>query len=88
MTVMRLLVATVLLAAVAAMGASGAPSGESQLAVREFRVPAGTHPHDVAPARDGGVWYTAQHTGELGWLNPRTGRSRLLHSGRAPLLTA
>ena len=43
-----------------------------QLRVRStaFR---GTHPHDVAPARDGGVWYTAQHTGQLGWLDPKTG---------------
>ena len=54
--------------------------------MREFSVPAGTHPHDVAPARDGGIWYTAQHTGQLGWLNPRTGKSRLtrLGTGSAP----
>ena len=51
--------------------------GETQLRVREYAVPSGTHPHDVAPARDGGVWYTAQHTGQLGWLNPKTGKSRL-----------
>jgi virginiamycin B lyase len=49
-------------------------------------VPSGTRPHDVAPARDGGVWYTAQGSGELGWLDPKTGRSRLtsLGSGSAP----
>jgi virginiamycin B lyase len=83
---MRLLVAAVVVAAVEAASASGASSGESQLRVREFRVPGGTHPHDVAPARDGGVWYTAQHTGELGWLNPGNGRSRLtrLGAGSAP----
>jgi virginiamycin B lyase len=54
--------------------------------VREYRVPAGSHPHDVAPARDGGVWYTAQHAGALGWLNPRTGATRHipLGSGSAP----
>jgi virginiamycin B lyase len=63
-------------------GSAGAASGhESQLSVREFRVPSGTHPHDVAPARDGGVWYTAQHTGQLGWLDPKTGRSRLTALG-------
>lgn len=39
----------------------------------EFRVGAGQGPHDVAPAADGGVWYTAQRTGELGWLDPRSG---------------
>jgi virginiamycin B lyase len=82
---MRLLLAVVLVAATAT-SASAAPSEEAQLRVREFRVPSGTHPHDVAPARDGGVWYTAQHTGELGWLNPKTGRSRLtrLGAGSAP----
>jgi virginiamycin B lyase len=37
-------------------------------------VPAGSHPHDVAPAADGGVWYTAQATGKLGWLDPGSGR--------------
>ena len=40
-------------------------------------MPAGTHPHDVAPAGDGGVWYTAQDSGQLGWLNPKNGQSRL-----------
>jgi virginiamycin B lyase len=40
----------------------------------------------VAPARDGGVWYTAQGSGQLGWLNPKNGRSQLiaLGSGSAP----
>jgi virginiamycin B lyase len=57
-----------------------------RLTVREFRVPSGSHPHDVAPARDGTVWYTGQHTGELGRLDPRTGRIRRvrLGSGSAP----
>jgi virginiamycin B lyase len=56
------------------------------LRVREYRVPAGTHPHDVAPASDGGVWYTAQRSGQLGWLDPKTGRTRhvALGSGSAP----
>ena len=54
--------------------------------VREFNVPAGTHPHDVAPARDGGVWYTAQHAEALGYLDPKTGRTRHipLGDGSAP----
>jgi len=73
-------------AAIAVASASGAPSGEGQLRVREYAVPGGTRPHDVAPARNGGVWYTAQGSGQLGWLDPRTGRSRLvrLGSGSAP----
>jgi virginiamycin B lyase len=54
--------------------------------VREYRVPAGSHPHDVAPARDGGVWYTAQQSGALGHLDPKTGRIRqiALGPGSAP----
>jgi virginiamycin B lyase len=49
-------------------------------------VPAGSRPHDVAPARDGGVWYTAQGSGALGWLDPKSGRVRQvpLGAGSAP----
>jgi virginiamycin B lyase len=66
---------------------AGAPTPEQQqLRVQEYAVPAGSHPHDVAPARDGTVWYTGQHTGELGRLDPRTGRIRRvpLGAGSAP----
>lgn len=51
-----------------------------------FAVPAGSHPHDVAPAPDGRVWYTAQRSGELGLLDPRTGRVERvpLGTGSAP----
>lgn len=30
----------------------------------------------MAPALDGGVWYTAQGSGALGWLDPKTGETR------------
>jgi virginiamycin B lyase len=64
------------------------PAGANaqQPVVQEYPVPPGTHPHDVAPAVDGGVWYTAQRTGKLGWLNPETGEIREveLGSGSAP----
>src|SRR3989337_1059602 len=55
-------------------------------AIQEYPVPAGTHPHDVAPAPDGTVWYTAQHVGALGRLDPATGETHhiLLGSGSAP----
>jgi virginiamycin B lyase len=53
------------------------------LTLREYPIPAGKAPHDVAPARDGGVWYTAQATGELGWLDPKTGRTRHVALGEA-----
>ena len=42
--------------------------------------------HDVAPAPDGGVWFTAQASGHLGWFDPATGRTELvaLGSGSSP----
>lgn len=45
------------------------------LTIAAFPVPSGSRPHDVAPAGDGGVWYTAQGSGELGWLDPATGET-------------
>jgi virginiamycin B lyase len=54
--------------------------------LQSYKVPAGSRPHDVAPATDGGVWYTAQGSGELGWLDPRSGEVRevRLGTGSAP----
>ena len=51
-----------------------------------YPVPAGSRPHDVAPAADGGVWYTAQRAGALGHLDPVSGRTRhiALGAGSAP----
>ena len=49
--------------------------------LQEYDVPAGTHPHDVAPAPDGSVWYTAQITGALGKLDPSTGETRHIPLG-------
>ena len=48
-------------------------AGPAELRLQTYPVPAGAHPHDVAPAADGGVWFTAQHAGYLGHLNPATG---------------
>jgi virginiamycin B lyase len=54
--------------------------------VREFAVPVGSGPHDAAPAPDGTVWYTAQHAGNLGRLDPATGKTTSvpLGDGSAP----
>jgi virginiamycin B lyase len=62
------------------------PSAAVSLAVREFDVPAGSHPHDVSPAIDGGIWYTGQHVGTLGHLDPASGAVREipLGAGSAP----
>jgi virginiamycin B lyase len=63
-----------------------APSAAHGLRVKEYKVPAGSGPHDVAPARDGTVWYTAQAAGKLGRLNPTTGKVSevALGDGSAP----
>jgi virginiamycin B lyase len=37
--------------------------------------------HDVAPAPDGGVWFTAQASGHLGWFDPKAGRVELISLG-------
>jgi virginiamycin B lyase len=57
-----------------------------QYIIQEYPVPAGSHPHDVAPAPDGTVWYTAQHVGALGRLDPATGKTHhiALGSGSSP----
>ena len=49
--------------------------------IQEYPVPAGSHPHDVAPAPDGTVWYTAQASGELGRLDPATGETQHIPLG-------
>ncbi len=74
------------LVVLALAGAAAGGTSSTALTVREYPVPAGSRPHDVAPARDGGVWYTAQGSGELGWLDPKTGRTRhvRLGNGSAP----
>lgn len=64
--------------------AASPPAGAPQL--QEYPVPRGSRPHDVAPAPDGTVWYTAQGSGELGRLDPATGATRhvALGAGSAP----
>lgn len=39
-----------------------------------FELPKGSQPHDVAPAPDGKIWYTAQAQGALGILDPVSGK--------------
>jgi virginiamycin B lyase len=58
-----------------------AAAAEATVRLTEYPVPSGSHPHDVAPARDGTVWYTAQATGRLGRLDPTTGRTEELPLG-------
>jgi virginiamycin B lyase len=62
------------------------PDAEPTFEMATYPLPAGSRPHDVAPATDGGVWYTAQGSGELGWLDPASGEVRAikLGAGSAP----
>ena len=69
----RYRIATAALAVGAALlVTSGTAGTTTALRVTEYAVPAGSGPHDVALARDGTVWYTAQSSGKLGRLNPAT----------------
>ena len=56
------------------LGLTSALAGEVQYDVQYYDVGPGDHPHDVAPAPDGTVWYTGQHKGILGRLDPKTGK--------------
>ena len=49
-------------------------AAEVQYDVQYYDVGPGDHPHDVAPAPDGTVWYTGQRKGVLGRLDPKTGK--------------
>ncbi|HEX5140775.1 MAG TPA: lyase [Dehalococcoidia bacterium] len=71
---------------VEATGVPATPAAARQTGMQVYKVPSGSGPHDVAPAADGGVWYTAQGAGKLGWLDPATGNVTEipLGSGSAP----
>ena len=59
------------------------PIPPDHLEIAVFPVPAGSRPHDVAPAPDGTVWYTAQNAAALGSLDPATGATRHIPLGAA-----
>lgn len=63
-------------------GLAAAQGGTPDAELQEYPVPAGSHPHDVAPAPDGTVWYTAQASGELGRLDPETGETHHIPLGQ------
>ena len=62
----------VVVAAMAVLALGLHPARAAQ--VSYYDVTRGAHPHDVAPAPDGTVWYTAQSQGALGILDPRNGK--------------
>ena len=67
-------------ASITTVSVSTPPSPESYQ-LTAYPVPDGSHPHDVAPALAGGVWYTAQGSGELGLLDPATGATEHIDLG-------
>ena len=56
-----------------AVAPGSSPTPRPVPVLEAFPLPPGSRPHDVAPAVDGGVWYTAQGSGRLGWLDPTSG---------------
>lgn len=62
-----------------AQPAQEAPSRQQQH--RIFQLPEGARVHDVAPAPDGKIWYTAQRQGALGIIDPETGEIRQVPLG-------
>ncbi|MCM5682270.1 lyase [Schlegelella sp. S2-27] len=67
-------------------GAALAQAHHGHLRSWPLNVPQRTGIHDVAPAPDGGVWFSAQRSGHLGWFDPRTGKVERvpLGAGSAP----
>lgn len=61
-------------------------AGAAEVRIQAYDVPSGGRPHDVAVSANGVVWYTAQRSGHLGRLDPKTGKVDLipLGSGAAP----
>jgi virginiamycin B lyase len=78
---------TIVATLMSALLVMGAAQAETQApSFDSFALPDGTAPHDVAPAPDGTVWYTAQERGAVGRLDPRSGKIDLipLGDGSAP----
>ena len=68
-------------AAVVAAPVSASDADPVRYEIQEYAVPAGSHPHDVAPAPDGRVWYTGQGDGTLGLLDPASGEVTVIPLG-------
>jgi virginiamycin B lyase len=74
-----ILAAAAAAAAAVAVSAAGGKA-HAKMAMQTFPVLAGGA-HDVYPAPDGTVWFTAQSAGKLGRLDPRTSKSDLIALG-------
>ena len=54
----------------------------AETTIQAYALPEGGGPHDVAVGADGIVWYTAQRSGQLGRLDPATGKVDLISLGK------
>jgi len=68
------------------LGHAQTPATPPRLQSWPLNTRAATGIHDIAPAPDGGVWFSAQRSGHLGWFDPRSGKTELiaLGSGSSP----
>ena len=83
--IFAVVVVTITIASVQSLFAQvkvGLSSSSSKPMLQEFLIPPGSRPHDVAPALDGSVWYTSQGLGELGRLDPTTGKTHSITLGK------
>jgi virginiamycin B lyase len=72
-------IAAMLLAALAAIAAPA--TAQAKMVMQVYLLPSGMGAHDVWPAADGGVWFTAQAAGKLGHLDPASGKVDLIALG-------
>jgi virginiamycin B lyase len=76
------------LAMLAAAALASPAAAQSPPTLQSWKLAGARRPgiHDVAPAPDGGVWFSAQASGHLGWFDPASGRTELvaLGSGSSP----
>ena len=56
-------------------------TAQARMVMQTYPVLVGAGAHDVYPAPDGTIWFTAQSAGKLGRLDPRTGKSDLIALG-------
>ena len=66
----------------AAIALIGAVATAQSAQVSYYQLPSGAYPHDVAPARDGGVWFTGQPQGFLGHYDPKAEKLDKISLGR------
>ena len=60
---------------------SGAQTASPRMQAWPLATPRPTGIHDLAPAPDGGVWFSAQRSGHLGWFEPRSGQTEVIALG-------